>query len=820
MVTFSGEVAVSADGHGGWLDERASTCRQCIDELQFMRAIDVAREAMADERFLGCDRSARERLMKYLLYCYEMSDMDAEFDELEEEMCRQGVLERHDVLRHLTRSFGRREFQETVAVAEDYLGDSRTKQDGDLAIITRAYLLLARAYVEELPVEETIGKLLDDRETLTHGTGDEEDDALLYQMIGYVYGDRYHDYVKSMRLLNRSYSVGSDNIVLESLGAAYYFLGVADATRDDGTVDFRRLDKGSLYKARKCFLTIMGKADVLSWAATMRRVGLCIYNTFVFLNDNYRILTVYSDVKRYVGEIEGGGGWRDVEMKHARVVAQSGRIELANYPHIYRTDRILLHAIAKSSECLHNIENAITSLRPDQMASIGFDAYVRDAIREVEGYVPVVERRDRWAIYVQVMNMYGWGIRLFGWDKVERLRHWLGRLRDCDDPMLLESMENYVIEFEVPVEEAIQRFRETYERRGDLISWQELHNLYIRHGMLDESDKMYRELLTERRELIADEPEFAYRAYMDYVITYRRDMGDALQCFLDAKKEFRDADIENFWELELMFMTNTFNNPERFESERLPFVERNLLGEEEYHRAAFIAHMANLDRKQAEEHMGYIEQYPHLVNPMTNMLVARKEEIHFLNWVGAIEPAFVPPRRGMNTESVAQARTAYSRETWHRAMGQSLRNGFLSDRTIAIDSWGLYVLFESGQFEIEKEFDHVYVSHAAVIQLLEELSVANNETIRDLLALVASSGVFRVVSAGFESQVLVRKRVAYCEPAATVALSMEKGCLAVIGWPELQEDFIDAYGSSVLRVDEMERLLEGEQQPQPTESPA
>jgi hypothetical protein len=153
-------------------------------------------------------------------------------------------------------------------------------------------------------------------------------------------------------------------------------------------------------------------------------------------------------------------------------------------------------------------------------------------------------------------------------------------------------------------------------------------------------------------------------------------------------------------------------------------------------------------------------------------------------------------------------------------MGQSLRNGFLSDRTIAIDSWGLYVLFESGQFEIEKEFDHVYVSHAAVIQLLEELSVANNETIRDLLALVASSGVFRVVSAGFESQVLVRKRVAYCEPAATVALSMEKGCLAVIGWPELQEDFIDAYGSSVLRVDEMGRLLEGGQQPQPTESPA
>lgn len=809
-VTFNGSlVKAEYSAIDGWLSEQTSACRQCIDELQFIRAIEVVKEAMADERFPACDRSVRGRLMQHLLYCYEMCDMDAEFDELEEEMRGQGVFEKHDVLRHITRSFGRREFRETVSVAEEYLGDPKTKQDGDLAVIARVYLLLARAYVEELPIEETIGRLLDDCEMLVCGTGDEDDDALLYQMIGYVYGDRYHEYVKSVRLLNRSYRVGSDNIVLESLGAAYYFLGIGDATRDDGTVDFKRLDKGSLYKARKCFLAIMGKADELSWAATVRRVGLCIYNTFVFLNDNYRILTMYPDVKRYVKEIEGGGDWRDVEMKHARVVAQSGSIDLADYPHIQRTDRILLRAIAKSSECLHNINNAIASLRPDQMTSVGLDRYVKCAIREVEGYAPVIEKRDRWAICVQLMNMYGRGMTLFGWDKVEKLRHWLERLRDYDDPMLLESMENYVYEFEVPVEDAVLRFRETYERRKDLVSWQELNNLYIRHGMLDEADEMYRELLTGRRELIEDEPEFAYRSYMDYVTTYRRDMGDALQCFLDAKKEFRDADIESYWELELMFMTNTFNDPERFETERLQFVERNLLGEEEYHRAACIAYMANLDRSKAEEHMRYIERCPHLVNPMTQRLIARKEEIHFLNWVGAIEPAFVSPFRGMNRESAMHARSVYARETWHRTMGQSLRNGFLADRTVAIDAWGLYVLFESGGPDVAKGFDRVYVSHMSVIQLLEELSITGSIVIRDLLELVASDATFKVVSAGFESQIEVRKRVSYIEPAATIALSLERKCLAVVGWPELPKDFVDGYGNSVVRVDEMERLLDG-----------
>ena len=130
------------------------------------------------------------------------------------------------------------------------------------------------------------------------------------------------------------------------------------------------------------------------------------------------------------------------------------------------------------------------------------------------------------------------------------------------------------------MDDVIARFRQTFDKRKNLRSWQELNHLYVRHGMMDQADAMYKELLAERKELIAEGPEYAYRAYIDYITLYHRDMKDALQCYLDAKEVFQDTDIEGFWELELMVYTNTFNDPERFEIERKPFMEKGLLTEE------------------------------------------------------------------------------------------------------------------------------------------------------------------------------------------------------------------------------------------------
>ena len=100
----------------------------------------------------------------------------------------------------------------------------------------QAFLHLAKAYTEDLPVRETIGKLIDSHENFIYPTDEIEDEALVYQLIGYVYGQKYHDYVNAVRFLNRSYRVGYDSMVMESLAAAYYFLGIQDATDENGKI--------------------------------------------------------------------------------------------------------------------------------------------------------------------------------------------------------------------------------------------------------------------------------------------------------------------------------------------------------------------------------------------------------------------------------------------------------------------------------------------------------------------------------------------------------------------------------------------------------
>ena len=812
-IEFDGSVSKAEKSDAEkWIEEQTAACRCSIDDLKLQKAIDIAKAVICDERFESCGFDSKKRIVQYLLYCYEIGDLDAEFDELETEMVEKGFFKKYDILRHLTRSFMKKQYKETIAVAEDCLSDPDNESKTTLIACAKSFLILAKAYEENLPVEETIGSLLDEHENFIYQTDDLEDSGLIYQMIGYVYGECYHDNVNAVRFLNRSYRIGFDNIVLESLGAAYYFLGITDATREDGTVDYQKIDQKSLYKARECFLIIIGKADELFWSGTVRRIGLCIYNTFVFLQDNYRILTIYPDIKKYITVLpeqeDEHTFWRDIEMKYARIAAQSGKINTYDYPHINRSDRILLETIAKTSECENYIEQAIANFRPEQVKASGLEQIIKQAIRDTENNVRVIDRRDRTPVYVQLMNMYGRGMLLFGWKKIDKLHYCRERLQECNDDELLESMDNFIYEYEAPMDDVIARFRQTFDKRKNLRSWQELNHLYVRHGMMDQADAMYKELLAERKELIAEGPEYAYRAYIDYITLYHRDMKDALQCYLDAKEAFQDTDIEGFWELELMVYTNTFNDPERFEIERKPFMEKGLLTEEQYHRTAFIAYMVNLNEEKAREHNEYIRHYPHYVNPVNNMLILQLEEIHFLNWIGQIKPSFLPPPQSMTSERAVLVRSRLMNESWHREIDKPFRNQFSIDKTAVIDAWALYIMVENGKLDDFLKFDHVYISHSTITRLLDELSRTDNQKIRELLDYVKAHDVFTMYSASFKSQMEVRNAVVYSEPTSAVAVSIEKKCIAILGDPDLDRGTVEIFGSRIVRVTEIGKLFE------------
>lgn len=793
-----------------WINDQISACRCYIDGLQLQKAIDTVNDAIKDSRFSFCNKDSQKRLMKYLLYCYEIGDLDVEFDLLEKDMRDRELLEKYDVLRHMSRSFMKRKYDETIDVAEKYLTENH--ENKALFACANAFLFLAKAYEEQLPVEETIGKLLDEHENFLLDTETEDETAFIYQLIGFVYGERYHDYVNAVRFLNRSYRVGFNAIVLESLGAAYYFLGISGATGEDKMVDLKKVDRKALYKARECFLIIIQKADALFWEGTMRRVGLCIYNTFVFLNDNYRILTIYPDVKKYITPPEGEEPdkfWRDIEMKYARIVAQSGNVNTMDYPYIHLSDKFLLETISRTSQCMEMLEKATADLRPIHIRkNVELKKSIKAIINETENNVRKIDRKDRLPVYVQLMNIYGRGMILFGWEKIDKLEYYLERIRSYGDLDLIEAMENFIYEFKAPIADVIQRYRQTFERKRDLISWQELNHLYVRHGMLDEADTMYRELLGERKELIEEEPEYAYRAYIDYIILYHRDLRDALQCYLDAKEAFQDTDIQGFWELELMVYTNTWNDPERFEIERKPFMEKGLVTEEQFHKGAFIAYMVNLNEEKAREHFEYITKCPHMINPVTNSLVMSLEEIHFLNWIGDIKPRFTSSPQSMTKDRINGIGQWYRLEYWHRKIDITLKNHFNINKKIAIDAWGLYYIADTIGLDILDKCDAVYVSHPTIIRLLEELSRTDNGKIREILNYIGLKKVFTIRTAEFKTQMEIRNNVDYVEPATAVATAIEQKCLVVLGEQALESRLIDKFGNIIIRPDEIQKLIE------------
>lgn len=813
-IVFDGTVqAENKNENEVWIGEQLTGLRLIIEDLKLQKAIDKGKELATDPRYASLSKDFQRKVKQYLLYCYEIADMDDEFERLESEMCDSGLIKEHDTLREFTRTFMKRQFQETVNAAKHCI-DTWEDSDRDglerdsLLSFAKAFLYLAKAYTEDLPVEETIGKLLDEHENFIFPTDEIEDEALVYQMIGYVYGERYHDHINSVRFLNRSYRVGYDGMVLESLGAAYYNLGVYDATDENGKIpDWRKIDQKALYKARECYLIIKSKADDLFWEGTMHRMGLCVYNTFVFLQDNYRILTIYNDVKKYMPKLTDDE-WRDVEMKYARVSAQKGEIDIKEFPHITTKDCILLEAIAKASKCANLIEDVNANVPADQISGLlPFAKEIKDTIRYLEDAVRRIDRADRVPMYVQMINLYGRGMLMFGWDKKEKLASLYERLSEHADEDLMESMRNFIFEMDAPIEDSIKRFTATFERNKNIITWQELNHLYIRHGMLDEADAMYKELLSEHKELIEEGPEYAYRAFIDYVTLYKRDLKYALQCYLDAKEAFLDTDIEGFWELELMLYSSSFNDPERFEIERRHFVDKGLVTEESYHRAALIAHLTNLNGIEAFEHNNYIRQYPHFLNPKTGMVVVNQEEIYFLNWIGAIKPDFLPPPDSMLDTRAVEIRKEYEKESWHRTIDKQFKNQFRLKKSIAIDAWSLFQLAEKNTLDDLQSLDCVYVSHMTIIRLLEELSRTDNPKLRIILSFLKAADNIHIYSAGFKAQLEVRNAAPYFEPASTVAVAVEKDCVVIYGEPVVNAQLIERFGNRIIRVSEMDNLL-------------
>jgi len=92
-------------------------------------------------------------------------------------------------------------------------------------------------------------------------------------------------------------------------------------------------------------------------------------------------------------------------------------VNTEEFPHITTKDKILLDAIARASKCGNLIEDVTANVPADQIKNIPqFAKEIRETTRELESAVRRIDRNERVPMYVQMINLYGRGMLMFGWD--------------------------------------------------------------------------------------------------------------------------------------------------------------------------------------------------------------------------------------------------------------------------------------------------------------------------------------------------------------------------------------------------------------------
>ena len=150
----------------------------------------------------------------------------------------------------------------------------------------------------------------------------------------------------------------------------------------------------------------------------------------------------------------------------------------------------------------------------------------------------------------------------------------------------------------------------------------------------------------------------------------------------------------------------------------------------------------------------------------------------------------------------------FEQEEWHLSP-KSIANKLQYEihKSIAIDTWGLYLLAVEEKLDLLERFDQIYVTHFSVSRMLEEITHFKNENMEVILAYLESAEHVKLQSPNFEVQLKVRENVNYYEPCSTIAMAVEAEIPAIIGETMLAQNLIDRFKNYIVRPDELEEMM-------------
>ena len=267
-------------------------------------------------------------------------------------------------------------------------------------------------------------------------------------------------------------------------------------------------------KGEDPFLILLDKADELYLTAMMKREGGVIYNTFYFEQDNYRILTLYPVLMKNLPD-DDAKMKRDFEMKYARTQCQSGSIDLTQFCALTEKDRILFLALAEEINMLHMLD---FKSRVYLQNIPNLDKNLCAVIENTERKLPKIDEKEQLSVISLLLNLYRWGKYLFGWNVISRMEEHMKYIRSNGNQKMITTFDNFIYECSHELEQAEERYIRSWEENPSFELWQEILQFYKRNNMLDKADEMFEKLFTEQKEYVESEPEYAYRAYILYIL--------------------------------------------------------------------------------------------------------------------------------------------------------------------------------------------------------------------------------------------------------------------------------------------------------------
>ena len=758
---YEGELDIEpiTEVRSGWIENERRKAKAHIDALQLQKAIDSCRKTIKNPHFSRCDNKQKYSIFNLLRESYRLSrDYDV-YDRITEEMHNCGVFDCNENLMDAVRYYealddDRAEECINKALEENPNGNKER-------ILSMAIKATKYKDVDIFVVDEFIGS----RDELFVKPENIEEEQLIYQTIGYVLSNVFHETTRAIRCLNRAYNISNNYLILETLGLIYYQHAMKDAFVDDtfDKVDIAKINLKELDKARDILLRVISTGDEMWLKGTFERAGLVIFKCFYFSHDNFRIYKHYRDLMKYTifPNLESK---RDVQICYIEATMRKEPLNLNEFDSLKDSDKKYFELLIQLDSMLKEFNDGFNCDTKLTETSI-FNSLIA-AEKSLQQLIEVKtdDRLSFDAVHIMLAKLYGIGIMKFSWQAINEVKFHVNAVVNNINS---ETLTIFVDELQSNDLAGIEKRYETlFEKYKSVITFTEWCNFYIRHKEYEKAKLLYDSVLQERNYLIEAQPEFFYRMYINYVLSHRFDLTPVIDCFINKASDFKDPYIYTLLEMDLNFATCVFNNPDVMLANAKSLLNEGLYTKEEYEQKCLIINMLNLRKSEAEKHACW------------NFGIKLEDGSMYDEMFYVYKGACVKPNpnwNGMKNYQPCDLFDAYKNETWLRNPVDILNECKTSQKKeIVVDLWTIYSLEKSRHPEIMAIFDTVYVTHQTISLALQEIYNGNDDDIRRALYHLENESNVKILSPTLNDQLEIREEGFNYEEVHSACLLAQK----------------------------------------------